>query len=162
MNTKQGSTFLAFDFGLKCIGVAVGQSITRTASPLSIINAQNGIPNWRGIDNLITKWQPQALIVGVPVNLDGTNQEMTKYARDFAAQLHARYHLPVHEIDERLTTKSAREEIYEKGGYKALQKEPIDSIAAKLILEDWMRESSSFPLNTHQNTYKIFKQHKTK
>lgn len=145
MNTKQGSTFLAFDFGLKRIGVAVGQSITRTASPLSIIKAQNGIPQWEEITKLIEKWQPQALIVGVPVNFDGTNQEMTKYARNFAAQLHARYHLPVHEIDERLTTKSAREEIYEKGGYKALQKEPIDSIAAKLILEDWMRESSYSP-----------------
>ena len=139
--TEQGSTFLAFDFGLKRIGVAVGQSITRTASPLAIIKAQNGIPHWEEITKLIEKWQPKALIVGVPVKFDGTNQEMTKHTRDFAAQLHGRYHLPTHEIDERLTTKSAREEIYEKGGYKALRKEPIDSIAAKLILEAWMREN---------------------
>jgi putative Holliday junction resolvase len=142
MEKTQGNLiFLGFDFGLRRIGTAVGQSVTRTASPLAIIKAQNGIPNWQEVDSLIAKWQPKALIVGVPVNFDGTNQEMTKYARDFAAQLHARYHLPIHEIDERLTTKSAREEIYEKGGYKALQKEPIDSIAAKLILEDWMREN---------------------
>jgi len=140
---KENFTFLGFDFGLKRIGVAVGQSVTITASPLSIIKAQNGIPDWEEIAKLIATWQPKALIVGVPVNPDGTNQEITERARCFARQLHKYYHLPVHEVDERLTTKTAREEIYKKGGYKALQKEAIDSIAAKLILEAWMHENLS-------------------
>jgi putative Holliday junction resolvase len=136
-------TFLGFDYGLKRIGVAVGQSVTRTASPLAIIKAKNGIPDWEAIAKLIVIWHPQALIVGVPVNPDGTNQEMTAHARRFAKQLHTHYHLPIHEVDERLTTKTAREEIYKKGGYNALQKEAIDSIAAKLILETWMHENVS-------------------
>ncbi len=73
--------------------------------------------------------------------MDGSEQFITKFARRFAKQLSDRFHLPVHQVDERLTTKAAREKIYETGGYKALQKAAIDSVAAGLILESWMREN---------------------
>jgi putative Holliday junction resolvase len=139
--TTKNLTVLGFDFGLKRIGVAVGQSITKSATPLAILNTKAGMPPWDDIAELINKWQPDALIVGIPINMDETEQEITKFAQNFAHQLRKRYNLPVHIIDERLTTKAAREEVYIKGGYKALQKEAIDSIAAKLIVEDWMREN---------------------
>jgi putative holliday junction resolvase len=134
-------TFLGFDFGLKNIGVAVGQSVTKTATPLTIINGSNDKVLWQQIAKLIKIWHPNALVVGVPLNMDGTAQEMTKVARQFAQQLQVFSGLVVHEMDERLTTKSAREEVYMQGGYKALQKEAIDSIAAQLILESWMHEN---------------------
>lgn len=139
--TTENRTLLGFDFGLKRIGVAVGQSVTMTATPLAILNARIGIPSWEEVTKLIAKWQPYALVVGVPVNMDGTVQEITELARHFVRQLHERCSLPVYEMDERLTTKAAREEIYAAGGYKALQKEAIDSVAAQLILEGWMREN---------------------
>jgi len=139
--TTENLTVLGFDFGLKRIGVAVGQSVTASASPLAILNTRAGIPPWDDIAELIVKWQPQALIVGVPINMGEIEQEIIKFAQRFAEQLHRRYNLPVHTIDESLTTKAARAAIYAKGGYRALQKEAIDSIAAKLIVEDWMREN---------------------
>ena len=134
------STFLGFDFGMKNIGVAVGQNITKTATPLAIINASKEKILWQQITKLIKMWHPAALVVGIPLNMDGTPQEMTKAARQFAQQLQEFSGLPVHEVDERLTTKAAREKVYMQGGYKALQKEAIDSIAAQLILESWMHE----------------------
>ena len=137
---RKSSTFLGFDFGLKNVGVAVGQSITKTATPLTIINATKDNNLWQQVAKLIETWHPDALIVGVPLNMDGTPQEMTKTARKFAQQLQISSGLPVYEVDERLTTKAAREEVYRQGGYKALQKKAIDSIAAQLILESWMHE----------------------
>lgn len=139
-NTKKNLTFLGFDFGLKRIGVAVGQSITMSATPLSIIQVR-GMTHWKAIIKLIETWKPSALIVGIPINMDGSEQLITKHARRFAKQLSDQFHLPVYQIDERLTTKAAREKIYELGGYKALQKTAIDSVAAELILESWMREN---------------------
>ncbi|MCK4608879.1 MAG: Holliday junction resolvase RuvX [Gammaproteobacteria bacterium] len=135
---ESNQTLLGFDFGLKRIGVAVGQSITGTASPLQIVAATQGKPDWEVITKLIATWQPQALVVGIPYTMEDEEQEITHAARRFARRLNHRYHLPVHEVDEKLTTKTAREDIYAKGGYKALQKTAIDSIAAKLILEDWL------------------------
>jgi len=132
--------YLGFDFGLKNIGVAVGQSVTQTATPLAIIHAQQGIPSWRQIDNLIKKWKPAALIVGIPFKMDDTEcNVVTQKAQDFAATLEKYTKIKVHTVDERLTTKAAREFIYDNFGYKALQQEPIDSFAAKIILESWMK-----------------------
>ncbi len=131
-------TYLGFDFGTKRIGVAVGQALTKTASPLKNLSAQDGVPDWQLIQKLIEQWRPQALIVGIPLNMDGSEQAITKRARRFANRLHERFKLPVHGIDERLTTVSARSELFDSGGYKALKKQEIDSFAAKLILESWL------------------------
>ncbi len=138
MNSK---VFLGFDFGLKRIGVAVGQDVTMTASPLRTLTAHNGKPNWKEVERLIADWQPSALIVGIPLNMDGTEMTVTKTARHFAKQLQQRFPVPVYQEDERLTTKTARAKAFEKGGYKALQKEVIDAVAAKLILEAWMHKN---------------------
>lgn len=132
---------IAFDFGMKRIGVAIGQTITQSARPLDTIQAKAGMPNWHAIDNLIKKWLPQALVVGIPLNMDGTDQYMSEKAREFARSLINRYQLPVHEMDERLTTKEAREQLFTQGGYKALQDGQVDRVAAQLILQNWFAEN---------------------
>lgn len=133
--------YIGFDFGMRNIGVAVGQTVTKNASPLPIVLANQGIPNWQEIKNLIDTWKPSALVVGKPVQMDDSDFEfITQKAREFAEELYKRFSIPVHFIDERLTTKAAREYVYDTFGYKALQKQPIDSFAAKIILESWMNQ----------------------
>lgn len=125
---------LGFDFGLKRIGVAVGQRITKTATPLDILKAENGVPNWDIIAALIAEWGVDALVVGLPMNMDQTEQPFTQCAREFGYELEKRFRLPVFFEDERLTTIAAKSQLYaEKNTGKA------DSIAAKLIVESWMR-----------------------
>lgn len=127
-------TILGFDFGMRRIGLAVGQTVSRTATPLTIINAIDGIPNWTTIDAYVQEWQPGALVVGLPYKMDGSEQEMTKAARKFGHRLQAKFALPVHFVDERLTSVAAKQMLREKG---ASQTGPIDAIAAVLILESW-------------------------
>lgn len=131
---------LGFDFGMKRIGVAVGQTITKSATPLETLQAKNGIPNWTLVDKLVKKWFPDAFVVGIPLNMDGTEQPLTQQARQFAKILQTRFDLPIYEMDERLTTKDARESLFNKGGYKALRDGQVDSIAAQLILQNWFAE----------------------
>lgn len=131
---------IGFDFGTKRIGVAVGQTVTKSARPLDTIQAKAGVPNWNAIEKLIKKWLPDALIVGIPLNMDGTDQTITQSARQFAKALAEKFNLPVYEIDERLTTKDAREKLFAQGGYKALQDGQVDRLAAQLILQNWFAE----------------------
>lgn len=135
--SRAGYTVLGFDFGTKHIGVAVGQTVTGTATPLTSLKAENGIPKWTDIDALIKEWGPQALIVGIPLNMDGTEQLLSKQAKKFANRLADRYPLPVHRVDERLTTVEAKQQLFEQGGHRALTKSQIDSYSAKLIIESW-------------------------
>lgn len=129
---------LGFDFGMKRIGVAVGQTITQTASPLKTLAAIDGVPNWQTIADLVNQWQPHAFIVGLPLNMDDSPQAMTEHAKQFGTQLSQHFDLPVHYIDERLTSVDARTQLYEKGGYRKLAQSEIDSVAAQLIVETWM------------------------
>lgn len=138
-------TILGFDFGMKRIGIAVGQLITATASPLTIIAAHQGVPDWNALDKIIKEWQPNALVVGIPLNMDGTTQPISKSALHFAQQLEQHYHLPIYTADERLTTREAREQIFSSGGYRALHKKRVDSTAAQIILQAWL--SSDAPNN---------------
>ena len=131
------SCTLAFDFGMKSIGVAVGQSITGTAAPLNALPARDGIPNWDLVGDLMKEWQPEQLIVGLPLNMDGTEQEVTLAAKKFARRLNGRYNLPVDTHDERLTTVDAKAELFARKGYKSLTKGKVDSVSAVLILESW-------------------------
>ncbi len=132
---------IGFDFGMKRIGIAVGQTVTQTARPLETIMASRGVPNWHDIAKIIKKWQPDALVVGIPLNMDGTDQPVTLAARQFAQALSKQTQLTVYEMDERLTTKDARERLFAQGGYKALQGGQIDQIAAQLILQNWFAEN---------------------
>lgn len=130
-------TALAFDFGTKSIGCAIGQSITGTAQALPAFKAQDGIPNWEAIEKCLKEWKPDVVIVGLPLNMDGTEQNLTLLARKFANRLQGRFGVNVHLQDERLTTAQARSEIFERGGFKALKKGKVDGISACLILESW-------------------------
>lgn len=137
---KTPKIIMSFDFGMKRIGVAIGQTITQTARPLDTIQAKDGIPNWNAVMNVIKKWLPGMLVVGIPLNMDGSDQPITHHAREFAEMLRDQFHLPVEEIDERLTTKDARERLFTQGGYKALQDGQVDRVAAQLILQNWFAE----------------------
>lgn len=141
MNTSSSDILLGFDFGMKRIGVAVGQTVTKTARPLTVIKATEGKPQLDALAKLIKTWRPSALVVGIPLNMDGTEQAVTIAARGFAELLRDKFQLPVYEMDERLTTKAARESLFEEGGYKALQNGQVDPVAAQLILENWLTQS---------------------
>lgn len=135
---EQGKrTVLSFDFGMKSIGVAVGQEITGTASPLNALKARDGIPDWDLLKQIFDEWKPDIAVVGLPLNMDGSNQHVTFAAKKFANRLADRYRLPVETSDERLTTVDAKAQLFEMGGYKKLEKQKIDSASACLILESW-------------------------
>lgn len=133
------STLLGFDFGTKSIGVAVGQTITAHAQPLAALAAKDGQPQWSLVEQLVKTWQPDYLVVGLPLNMDGTEQPLTQLARKFGQRLHGRFGLPVQYQDERLTTTAAREALFAEGGYRNLTKGQVDSAAAQLILADHLR-----------------------
>lgn len=128
---------MAFDFGRRNIGIAVGQTITQTATPLPPLLAKAGIPEWHPLDKIVRQWSPVALLVGIPLNMDGSEQSLTEQSRTFALSLKARYALPVYGMDERLTSKDARDQLFTAGGYKALKNHSVDSLAACLILESF-------------------------
>ncbi|QCZ92745.1 Holliday junction resolvase RuvX [Salinimonas iocasae] len=130
-------TVLAFDFGTKSIGVAVGQEITATASPLPALKARDGIPDWERVESLYTQWEPDLVVVGLPLNMDGTEQDVTQRAKKFANRLHGRFRRPVETWDERLSTADAKAMLFELGGYKKLTKEKIDSVSACVIFTSW-------------------------
>lgn len=121
-------SFLAFDFGLKRVGIATGNSLTGAAQPLRTIAAE-GDARFAAIGRLVQEWQPDALVVGVPFHPDGAEHENTARARRFARQLHGRFRLPVHEVDERYTTTEAH----------AAGARDADAAAACLILEQFLR-----------------------
>jgi putative Holliday junction resolvase len=129
---------LGFDFGTKRIGVAIGQTVTRTARPLTMIPADAGTSSWDAIKKLIKDWNPDALIVGIPLNMDGTTQPLTDLAKQFIASLKQQCDLPIYEVDERLTSVIAKDNVFKEGGYRALKKTQIDSIAAQMILQSWL------------------------
>ncbi len=133
---KSPSVLLGFDFGMRKIGVAIGQIISATASPLPILKAQDGIPDWDKIKALITSWQAEAFVVGMPYQLDGSMQDITYCAQKFARRLETKFKLPTFLVDERLTTKAAEYELKQNDKHKT----NVDSIAAVLILESWLRE----------------------
>lgn len=129
-------TLLGFDFGMRRIGIAIGNTITNEAKPLLTIAAQDGIPDWEEIKKIIKEWTIKELIVGMPYNLSGQFQEITFAARKFANRLHQKFKLPVHTIDERYTTKLARSKVTKKIG--------VDSIAACIILQSWLNQNNGY------------------
>lgn len=141
MTDKSVNTVLAFDFGTKSIGVAVGQLVTGTASPLDALKAQDGIPNWELVAQVFSEWNPDLAVVGLPVNMDGSNQQVTFAAKKFANRLNAKYKVKVETCDERLTTVEAKARLFELGGYKKLNKQKVDSVSACLIFESWLEST---------------------
>jgi putative Holliday junction resolvase len=133
-------TILGFDFGMKNIGIAVGQELTGTANPLTAIKARDGIPDWEQIASLLQEWQPDLLVVGLPLNMDGTEQEMTAAARRFGNRLHGRFGLPVEWQDERLTTYEALDQMGIRSKMDSRQRSDVDQLSAQLILQSWLNQ----------------------
>lgn len=138
--TLKHHKILGFDFGLKNIGIAYGQALTNIATPLTTIKANNGIPNWNEIKNIIDEWQPNVLIVGIPLNMDGTEQDTTVLARKFAISLKNTFNLPVIEVDERLTTWEAKKElkIPYKDAVSKKEQHKVNAKAAAILIEQWL------------------------
>ncbi|WP_058911031.1 Holliday junction resolvase RuvX [Entomohabitans teleogrylli] len=133
-------TLLAFDFGTKSIGVAIGQRITGTARPLAALKARDGTPDWSAVERLLKEWQPEAVVVGLPLNMDGTEQPLTARARNFANKVHGRFGVAIQLHDERLSTVEAKSGLFERGGFRALNKGSVDSASAVIILESWFEQ----------------------
>ncbi len=132
----ESNTLLGFDFGPRKIGIAVGQTLTASATPLETLRAVNGKPNWVGISRLIDTWKPDALVVGIPYNMDDSEEDWAPRVCRFVRQLEGRYRLKVHPVDERLTSFEARSRL----AGRAVTREAVDAMAAKLILETWLSE----------------------
>lgn len=140
MSTPSFQRILAFDFGTKRMGVASAQAITGTATPLPTQPSRDGIPDWDKMDALLKEWSPEALIVGLPLNMDDTESELSHLARKFGRRLAARYRLPVFMCDERLSSHSARGLLMEVQERRRGKLPNLDSTAAVLIAEAWLAE----------------------
>lgn len=135
-----GTTFLGFDYGKKHTGVAVGSRHSGAAEPLAVLATHGKRPDWDAIDRLIEAWRPQALVVGLPLNMDGSDNAMTHAAREFGAALQARYNLPVHMVDERLSSRAATDKLLDAGIPLKRHKRQIDKHAAQTILQAFLNE----------------------
>jgi putative Holliday junction resolvase len=136
-------TLLAFDFGTKRIGIAVGNTLLRRANPLTTINDEKTGARFAGIAALLSEWQPSALVVGLPSNDDGTPHEMTALCRRFANRLKGRFNLPTILLDERYTSLAARAQLNEEGIHGMKQKPLIDQYAAQQILQAYFDEPAA-------------------
>lgn len=128
-------TLLAFDYGLKKIGVAIGNTLTSVARPLDILRPKTRVQRFADIEALLTEWQPQALIVGLPLTLDGGEQDASVRCRRFANQLHGRYGLPVHLVDERGSSLEAQALLANNND--------DDAVAAAIILQRWLDQNTT-------------------
>lgn len=136
-----GQTFLGFDYGSRHLGIAVGSSATGSARPLDSTPVRAGIPDWATVDRLVKEWQPAALIVGLPLNMDDSENDMTRAARKFGHRLHARYNLPVHWVDERLTSVDAKNVLVEARVPWKQRRAQVDKLAAQGILQAYLDET---------------------
>lgn len=136
---------LAFDFGLRRIGVAFGQELLGSASPVSMIAARDGVPDWQRIEALLKEWRPDLVVVGLPLNMDGSESDMCARARKFGKRIHGRFHLPVEMMDERLSSFEAKETVLAEGGSSDFGRHGVDDLAAVLILESWFNHQRSRP-----------------
>lgn len=134
---------LAFDYGAKRIGIAAGDTLTRSAAPRAAIDVSAAGPDWPGIEREVRALQPQLLVVGAPYNVDGSPGALAPAANAFAAELESRFGLPVRRVDERFSSLEASEALRAKraGGTRRrrVQRGDIDSAAAAVILERWLR-----------------------
>ena len=143
VRTRPSGTLLAFDFGHRRIGVAVGQTLTGTANALAVVSV-SGKPDWQTISGIITEWKPVALVVGLPLADDGGDTQMSKDARRFGRRLEGRYGVPVWFEDERLTSFGAEERFVDAragGGMRRKDAALKDAMAAQIILENWLQST---------------------
>ena len=135
-------TLLAFDYGTKNIGVACGQTISGTANALPPLKAKDGVPDWTHVEKVLNEWKPDLVLVGLPLNMDDSESELSTRARKFANRLQGRFGVKVELVDERLSSFEAKGEVMGRGGSRDYKHNPVDSIAARLILESWLERPS--------------------
>ncbi len=131
MRTPSAESVLGFDYGQRRIGVAVGQTITRTATPLKTLPARAGQPDWAQVSALIAAWQPARLVIGLPSTADGAPHPLAAAITRFGRRLQGRFGLAVEYIDERLSSHEALA-LCRDGAHE------VDAMAARLILETWL------------------------
>lgn len=156
--TQKTLSALAFDYGTQRIGVAYGQTLTGTAQAVGVLRARDGVPDWQDVAALIERWQPDAFVIGLPFNLDGSESPLLLRAIKFGHRLNGRFHKPSYGFDERLSSIEAAERVLEmsqlqdssrlsskrsrqKGdGGSTANDAAIDDVAAQIILENWLGE----------------------
>jgi putative Holliday junction resolvase len=126
---------LSFDFGTKKIGVAVGQTKTRTSSPLEVIFNKNNVTNWSKIHSIVEEWRPELILVGKPLNMDGTDSDIMKTVNIFFKRLNKITNIPCEYVDERLTSFEARQNLLE------IKTDLVDAHAAKILIDHWLSEN---------------------
>jgi len=136
MTMTQARTVMAFDYGSKRIGVAVGQTVSATATPLEVLRAKDGCPAWQDVARLIDTWAPDLLVVGMPSNDDDAPHRLEPAITRFSRRLRGRYRLPLEFVDERLSS-------YAASGAVGNQRGEVDAMAAKMILETWFERARS-------------------
>lgn len=143
------SSCISFDYGLRRIGVAVGNESLQTARPLTVVSNNNGTPDWASIDKLIATWQPAYIVLGWPLTLDGNEQAICTQIKGFAKRLRSRFSVEVHFTDERFSSIAAQDKIRQMRSSgqrrKRTQKGDIDSVAAAIILESWFARELNTP-----------------
>jgi len=141
--TSPAELILAFDFGERRIGVAIGNTGTRTATAVGVLPAR-GTPDWEAVTRCVGQWSPDRAVVGLPYNMDGSETVLTAACRQYAAELSKRYQLPVDLVDERLTSSAAQADLRDarRSGARRrrVRREDIDANAARLILETWLQD----------------------
>ena len=138
MSKGSPRVIMAFDFGTRNIGIAIGQEITRTASTFYAINANDGQPDWGELDMIIHEWNPNLFVVGDPLNMDGTRSKIQESSDKFSTALYTRYDIEIEKTDERLSSREAKERLENiQMGIKDSRNK--HSISAQIILEDWFR-----------------------
>lgn len=130
---------MAFDFGTQKMGIAVGQSMIESANPLALFPMKDGIPNWDELLKIVKQYQPTLFLVGLPLNMDDTESELSARSRKFARRLRHQTNIETLMVDERLTTREARDELDHYQAQGRGKKLAADSIAAALFIESWYR-----------------------
>lgn len=136
---------LAFDFGTRRIGVAVGNELLASARPLEPLPARDGIPDWAVVSRLVEEWRPELFVVGLPLEVDGSEAEMCVRARKFGKRLFGRYGIPCEMVDERGSTREAKAIARAAGHRGNYRDEGVDGISAVLILESWFARREGLP-----------------
>ncbi len=134
---------MGFDFGTVRIGVAVGETVTGLAHPLTLIASEPVTQRFEQIGALLVAWQPNQLVVGLPTHLDGTEHEMTRRCRRFGNQLHGRFNLPVTWVDERLSSAEAERRLQQAGQSARSAKNHVDAVAAQILLQQWLDQHAA-------------------
>jgi len=133
-------TIIAIDFGLRNIGVAVGNTLSLTSRPLTILQARDGVPDWGALSSIFDEWRPDRILVGNPLNMDDSESDMGRQAARFARRIEGRFGLPVTLVDERLSSREAKANALAAGHRGDFASIPVDDEAAAIILATWLHQ----------------------